>query len=1048
MKIKIEFLKRSICILVFILFFFEITALASQPPSSEKFYGNVYINGEIAGQGHLIDARNIGGISKIDSGTDSYSDETGRYGYNISSLFYVSGFNESETIYFYVDNHSSNTSFFVNMGQTNMDLYITYPAVTGINTAKPDGSYTVGEIIDINVTYNEPVTVNTTGGTPTLSLNSSGSAAYITGSGTDNLTFRYTVGTGQNSLDLDYSSTSSLALNGGTIKDVATNVVNNTLPAVGTFAGAHAIVIDTTAPILTSAHIQSNNANSTKAKAGDQITVSLTTNESLNASPTVTIAGHASTVSSTGGNSYNATYTMVTDDTEGTISFAINFNDTAGNAGTSVTSTTDSSSVIFDKSAPTLTLVGISSNNSNLTKAKVGNVVNITFTANETLLTTPTVTIASQSATVTSTGVKSYNASFTMTDSQSDGTVNFSISFTDAAGNSGIAVTSTTDSSSVTFDKTAPTLSPISISSNNANSTIATIGDQITILLTANESLLSGPVVTIASHAATVSGSGGNSYNATYTMVSSDVEGIVSFTINFTDAAGNAGTLVTSTTDSSSVYKTLPPVITITNPENNSINRTGYVNVTVTLDKIGLAQNLNWNGVNYSMMPNTSQPEGTTFYKNMTGLLSQNYSLKVIANDSNGLVNVSETRVVVVNRSIIDTGIGELINYTTHIVNSTIVITAPSGNVTVTIPNGTNVSINGEQLTWISIDSHALLNSTLVANLGSGILFVGENLTLGPEGAQFIPDIRIRFNYTGAQLTAAGISASQLRVKFYNTSINTWVEQTPYTLYQNGSDGYILVNASHFSIFSLTGVPATTTTPRTGSSGSGGGGGGGGGASGENYSNIIVIEKYDKEIYKNIATSYIFVNRNNPISFVNITGNVNAGLINTAVEVLRDTSSLVKNPAPGLVYENVNIWVGTSGFAVPKNIKSAVIRFRIDNSWLIDNGISNSDVKLLRWDGIQWVQLETINKEKLDSYTYFEANTNSFSPFAIAANKSELTSVEMPEITPIITPTIPDEVPVEIKKPAISASVYIIFTAIVLFVMSMVIILKKKKKEE
>ena len=42
------------------------------------------------------------------------------------------------------------------------------------------------------------MTVNTTGGSPTLSLNDGGTATYVGGSGTSALTFSYTVGAGQN----------------------------------------------------------------------------------------------------------------------------------------------------------------------------------------------------------------------------------------------------------------------------------------------------------------------------------------------------------------------------------------------------------------------------------------------------------------------------------------------------------------------------------------------------------------------------------------------------------------------------------------------------------------------------------------------------------------------------------------------------------------------------------------------------------------------------------------------------------------------------------
>ncbi len=177
--------------------------------------------------------------------------------------------------------------------------------------------------------------------------------------------------------------------------------------------------------------------------------------------------------------------------------------------------------------------------------------------------------------------------------------------------------------------------------------------------------------------------------------------------------------------------------------------------------------------------------------------------------------------------------------------------------------------------------------------------------------------------------------------------------------------------------------PSSLPAPSSGgSSGGGGGGGGGGGTSGENYTNIEVKEKYDLFIFKDKLTSYTF-NRSNPILFVNITGNINAGETTATVEVLRNTSSLVNRSAPDKVYKNVNIWVGTSGFAVPKNIKEAVITFKVENSWLSSNNLESSDITMVRWNGSYWNQLETSQTMKDSTYTYYEAKTYAFSPFAI-----------------------------------------------------------------
>ncbi|MBF0240329.1 MAG: Ig-like domain-containing protein, partial [SAR324 cluster bacterium] len=86
-------------------------------------------------------------------------------------------------------------------------------------------------------------------GTPYLTLETGTTdrnASYVSGSGTSILVFSYTVQSGDNSADLDYTSTSALVLNSGTIKDSNGNDATLTLPTVGgasSIAGQKAIVI-------------------------------------------------------------------------------------------------------------------------------------------------------------------------------------------------------------------------------------------------------------------------------------------------------------------------------------------------------------------------------------------------------------------------------------------------------------------------------------------------------------------------------------------------------------------------------------------------------------------------------------------------------------------------------------------------------------------------------------------------------------------------------------------------------------------------------------
>ncbi|MDP6769917.1 MAG: hypothetical protein QF704_04375, partial [Anaerolineales bacterium] len=98
--------------------------------------------------------------------------------------------------------------------------------VSTVSSGNANGTYSKGDgPIDINVTLGETVVV--VSGTPQLTLETGlgtpypadAVAVYTGGSGTNVLTFRYTIQTGDYSADLNYESTSALNLNGASIND-------------------------------------------------------------------------------------------------------------------------------------------------------------------------------------------------------------------------------------------------------------------------------------------------------------------------------------------------------------------------------------------------------------------------------------------------------------------------------------------------------------------------------------------------------------------------------------------------------------------------------------------------------------------------------------------------------------------------------------------------------------------------------------------------------------------------------------------------------------
>ncbi|MFM8816225.1 MAG: beta strand repeat-containing protein, partial [Actinomycetes bacterium] len=119
-----------------------------------------------------------------------------------------------------------------------------------MTSSSTNGTFTIGDTVSIQVVFSEAVTVS---GTPRLTLETGSTdraVDYASGSGTTTLTFTYTVQTGDSSSDLDYVSTSSLALNGGSIVDAASNAATLTLPAPGASGslGANKAIVVTSAP--------------------------------------------------------------------------------------------------------------------------------------------------------------------------------------------------------------------------------------------------------------------------------------------------------------------------------------------------------------------------------------------------------------------------------------------------------------------------------------------------------------------------------------------------------------------------------------------------------------------------------------------------------------------------------------------------------------------------------------------------------------------------------------------------------------------------------
>ncbi|MDR3659391.1 MAG: hypothetical protein P4L86_03080, partial [Mycobacterium sp.] len=125
-----------------------------------------------------------------------------------------------------ITDNFGNTLTAAHTGDQSYTIQHTPPAVTSV-TVPANATYVAGQNLNFTTTFSEAVTVT---GTPRIELNltTGGTeyATYVSGSGTNTLTYQYTVAPGNQDLTGITTPTGAIDLNGGTIKDAVGNAAS------------------------------------------------------------------------------------------------------------------------------------------------------------------------------------------------------------------------------------------------------------------------------------------------------------------------------------------------------------------------------------------------------------------------------------------------------------------------------------------------------------------------------------------------------------------------------------------------------------------------------------------------------------------------------------------------------------------------------------------------------------------------------------------------------------------------------------------------------
>ena len=444
-----------------------------------------------------------------------------------------------------------------------VSVAVSRPTVTSILSDKASGSYAAGETIDIQLGLTEVVTVDTTSGTPTLKLElgaTDRTASYQSGTGTNELTFRYVVQAGDLSSDLDYHATDPFKLNSGTIKDGDGNNVITTLPtagSAGSLSSVEAIIIDASPPTISSV----------AANAGTK-TVTLTMSEAVTGSPAngdfsvlVGSATNAVTAVSVSGTSVTLTVTnVIANDATVTVGYTQNstsssqMKDTAGNAVATL-STAKSVTVTNDATAPTISSVTSSSTDATY---KIGDTVNVQAVFSEAVV----VTTASGTPQLT----------------LETGTSDRAVSYTSGSGTDTLVFAYTVQSTDVSSDldykgTTSLALNNGTIKDLAGNTATITLNDPAAALTT--NSLADSKAIVIDGVLPTISSAAADGGSANVVLTMSEVVTGAPDTSDFTVLVGGSAKTVSGISDVSSATNSITLTLASVVP-NDSIVTVDY----------------------------------------------------------------------------------------------------------------------------------------------------------------------------------------------------------------------------------------------------------------------------------------------------------------------------------------------------------------------------------------------------------------------------------------------------------------------------------------
>lgn len=525
---------------------------------------------------------------------------------------------------------------------------ISPPTITNITSDKADGTYSIGEIININFTFSESVT-SSGDITVTLETGDIDRTCTFSVSNADSGSCQYTVQTGDVSADLDVTLVS------GSIDDQASNAMVSFTPAVS-LASNKNIIIDGILPFIED--ISSNVSNGTYP-AGEVIDLVVVFNKVVTSSGNITLTLETGDVDQTctffvSANTVgNCNYTVQPGDISADLDISLvsvsgDIHDQFDNAMidfTPVVNLAYNKDIIIDAVPPTITNISSSKADGPYT---AGEVIDIDITFSENVTSSGDVTVTLE------TGNTDRSCTFTLTNEQT-GTCDYTVQEEDTSPDltvssiSGtihdqvinpmtnfIPLTNLSENKAFVIDTTSPT---VSVTSPTEGATVS--GASVALVASASDTNLVGVQFKRDTHTLIGVEDTSSPYGVTW-----DVSGLSNGPQSLIAVARDiAGNYATSTTISVTVNNdSSAPSISAGSPSTEQVAGTTEVTLSVTTNENATCKYGTTAGTAYASIASTfTSTGGTTHTATITGLTNgTSHTYYVRCTDGSSNANTSD----------------------------------------------------------------------------------------------------------------------------------------------------------------------------------------------------------------------------------------------------------------------------------------------------------------------------------------------------------------------------------------------------------------------